>query len=325
MQKEKQRGGKGATMSLPLRTRLNHVSLWILGLTALLAGAGMLRGKYHPIVLRSSPVSETLLVLSPVGVAVGSVQDPSGTGIPFYGPDGINKHIVLDSMRVTSRFGGSLFFYYVAQYKTTQGGSITVNAWRLTYIPQVLIALIMPVVTALGWSRRFWPLLGIWANDARAGNRAGRRLFNILTTCSLLLFLVTLGLWAIASLMRGALPSPQVGYQREIWFEQGTITLMRITRIATAIGQQQHPGEKGPFARADAMYAVPYWFVALLAGLLPAARRLIAVLHTRQRERRARSGLCPNCGYDLQKSEQRCPECGQAFARKTVVVLPGDI
>ncbi|MFI5378192.1 MAG: hypothetical protein ACHRHE_02695 [Tepidisphaerales bacterium] len=295
---------------MPLRERLNHLSLWVLGLIALLAVAALLRGKNHPIVLRSSPVGETILLLSPVGVAVGSVQDPSGTGLPFYGRDGLNKHIVLDSMRVTSQAGGSLFFYFVAQYTTTRGGSVTVKAWRLTYIPQVLMALIMPVVTALGWSRRFWPLLGIWANDPTADNHTGRRLCNILTVCALLLFSATLGLWAIANLLRGALPHLHGGNQRQIWFERGTISLMRITQIPTAIGQLHNPGEKGPFARADALYAVPYWLVASLMGLLPAARGLISICRTRQREQRARSGLCPNCGYDLRATPDRCPECG---------------
>ena len=312
-------------MCLPLRQRLNHVSLRVLGLTALLALAGFMREKNHLIVLGASAVSETTLQLSPVGAGVASVQDPSGAGIPFFGRDGLNKNIVRDSSRVTKRMGGSLFFYYVAHYTTTQGSGVTVRACRLTYIPQVLISLIMPTLTVLGWSRRFWPLVGVWDNGDRVAHRMGRRLCNILTVCSLLLCLATLGLWAIASLLRGALPSPHMGDQQEIWFQPDSISLMRITPIPTAIGQQQHPGEKGPFARADIIHAIPYWLVALLAGLLPAARGLISVLHTRQREQRASLGLCPTCGYDLQMSADRCPECGQTFVRRTVVVAADEV
>lgn len=53
-------------------------------------------------------------------------------------------------------------------------------------------------------------------------------------------------------------------------------------------------------------YTVPDWGIALLALLLPilwarkwaGQRRLVTV------------GLCPQCGYDLRASKDRCPECG---------------
>jgi hypothetical protein len=56
--------------------------------------------------------------------------------------------------------------------------------------------------------------------------------------------------------------------------------------------------------------AVPHWFVALLAAILPvrwAWRRLAA-------RRRKRAGCCSRCGYDLRATPARCPECGTTTA-----------
>jgi hypothetical protein len=55
---------------------------------------------------------------------------------------------------------------------------------------------------------------------------------------------------------------------------------------------------------------LPFWFPALLLPIPPVswlARYL-------RKRRRARSGQCPACGYDLRASPDRCPECGTAVA-----------
>ena len=49
------------------------------------------------------------------------------------------------------------------------------------------------------------------------------------------------------------------------------------------------------------------WIVLLLLSPLP-LMRLIQLLRAR---RRAASGLCEHCGYDLRHTPDRCPECGQ--------------
>jgi hypothetical protein len=51
---------------------------------------------------------------------------------------------------------------------------------------------------------------------------------------------------------------------------------------------------------------MPHWLLGALLFLLPAVR-----LTLRARRRPAATGLCPNCGYDLRATPDRCPECGK--------------
>jgi hypothetical protein len=51
---------------------------------------------------------------------------------------------------------------------------------------------------------------------------------------------------------------------------------------------------------------VPDWFAMILIGW-PAFQLAAGLLRTR---RRRRLGLCLQCGYNLQATPQRCPECG---------------
>src|SRR6476660_2193830 len=54
---------------------------------------------------------------------------------------------------------------------------------------------------------------------------------------------------------------------------------------------------------------IPWWFLMLVCGALPALwltrRARIARTH-----RRRMAGLCSRCGYDLRATPDRCPECG---------------
>jgi hypothetical protein len=69
----------------------------------------------------------------------------------------------------------------------------------------------------------------------------------------------------------------------------------------------------------DVGVEAPYWFVALVLAVTPAAR-LHAALRRRQPLRRLRACQCPICGYDLRASAGKCPECGEPIAP----ALPAD-
>jgi hypothetical protein len=53
---------------------------------------------------------------------------------------------------------------------------------------------------------------------------------------------------------------------------------------------------------------VPMWVLAIPL-LLPAT---ISILRHARVVRRIKRGFCPQCGYDLRESPDRCPECGLA-------------
>jgi hypothetical protein len=56
-------------------------------------------------------------------------------------------------------------------------------------------------------------------------------------------------------------------------------------------------------------FAVPFWFVAIIAALAPLGR----LIHLSRRVRNS-ANLCARCGYDLRATPDRCPECGSATA-----------
>jgi hypothetical protein len=56
--------------------------------------------------------------------------------------------------------------------------------------------------------------------------------------------------------------------------------------------------------------ALPYWLLIAVAAICP----MIWVRRMLRLRRRLRRGQCPQCGYDLQATPNKCPECGQEAA-----------
>jgi hypothetical protein len=60
---------------------------------------------------------------------------------------------------------------------------------------------------------------------------------------------------------------------------------------------------------------VPWWFLMLASGALPALWCIHRARIARASKRQA-GGLCPSCGYDLRATPDRCPECGSPAPTK---------
>jgi hypothetical protein len=57
------------------------------------------------------------------------------------------------------------------------------------------------------------------------------------------------------------------------------------------------------------------WTVFLLVMAVPFGLQSVAFRERRIRDNRIMSGLCPNCGYDIRGTPERCPECGSLLKR----------
>jgi hypothetical protein len=68
-------------------------------------------------------------------------------------------------------------------------------------------------------------------------------------------------------------------------------------------------------------YQAPDVLVIAAASFLPLSVPVRIALRRRLRRRRARGGLCPECGYDLRGGAARCPECGSEAGSVTNVLL----
>ena len=66
------------------------------------------------------------------------------------------------------------------------------------------------------------------------------------------------------------------------------------------------------FAGYDYLYIIPYWAVMIVSAVAPSLIVRNYIRRLRQ-NKRARSGLCRRCGYDLRATRERCPECGMAI------------
>jgi hypothetical protein len=127
-----------------------------------------------------------------------------------------------------------------------------------------------------------------------------RRLLNLLTGLSLLLWAAVWALW-VQSEVRSVL---WVWPWDRYWQFESAEGELRI------INQVPPPRGAMPVTVAYETVALPYW---LLQGVaLVAATPGVIAFGIRRRTRRADPNRCRWCGYDLRATPERCPECGAA-------------
>jgi hypothetical protein len=174
---------------------------------------------------------------------------------------------------------------------------------RPVHLTVALLAGLLCATVAVAWidshrnTRTLWSTLG--GRDMFAES-ATRRVWVVDSVC---------GRVAVFGMYNPDRRRPGLSWNGKLFpvTERIDVSLMCDSRWLGFGYDRQRPPRNG---WVDTIYVVvPHWGILLLIGLL-AAPSVMTVSRGMLAARKARTGGCRGCGYDLRATPDRCPECG---------------
>ena len=101
------------------------------------------------------------------------------------------------------------------------------------------------------------------------------------------------------------------GYPLDVeWF--GPFIWQNYTHVQIDMWDINSGGPARVFSSRRRLIVIPYVALAAAFAILP-----LSMAYRRARRHRHEAGVCPQCGYDLRATPDRCPECGRLGAGPT--------
>lgn len=165
-----------------------------------------------------------------------------------------------------------------------------------------------------------------------------RRLFNLIATLSLLLWLVALAWWLWAPgraerefhagrhryTLRTTRTTLWLDVSEGQWSPDGRdwdpppgkhyrLPVGRRQKLPGGF-EYERSAATDPKQVSELYLFIPWWFLLTALAVLPTAWAVGKAVRRARARRQAGLNFCPRCGYDLRATPDKCPECGREAA-----------
>jgi hypothetical protein len=188
--------------------------------------------------------------------------------------------------------------------------------FRILFNPGVAVSLLLCAATLIVWVRSYWVgdqlYRSHWTFEAAAGKPAERVRMH-----ETAIFLISgRGGLAVEVRLQDATwrPDPPLSSSSSLLTESSWKTQSdpqypqadAADSFWRRLGFGYWVSELSWSSSASRRFWAPAWFVTGLLAIWPG----VVAGRALRRRRRAKSGMCATCGYDLRATPERCPECG---------------